>query len=552
MDRRAASDQPSIGGAGGAAMAARGLGNFGLAVGAGVFAALVVGACARVGAVADAGPGAVVAADGAADVGETATALDGAGGPDAVVVDLDADLGAPDLDATDSVSEIGDGAAQGDGLDGFTIMDAGDGADADAGQADSSDGFDADTVTDVVDAMVEVDGGAADVAEGSSSADIVALPFEVTTNSYTWTKMAAMKTARYRAHAAWGDGFLYVWGGRTKLVCGKDPKALPPYSDGYEGTIERYDVATSAWTPLPTPPVHPDAGGRMVWGGDRLYVYSAYPLWSGPTAWIEKPSSAAAYLPATGQWKALPESGGPGKRGAAAVVWIGDRLFVWGDAPNAPKVTQPGATYDPKTDSWTTLPLAPTITNENDGAWGANWNGERLSLWTVTTGLEFDPKTNSWFAFPAQPPNPGPTETWYTELCTSAPGGELCWFQGPLNKGGLYRRNNGQSTWVLLAQPPGDNAHEKTYLHSIGNTTCLGSLIDSLPAQGGTCANFTAQTWTFVPNPDPDFDRGDSAITVNDFGIYFVGGVGTAEKFYGQTWLWADGWFLKLNEGAKP
>ena len=55
-----------------------------------------------------------------------------------------------------------------------------------------------------------------------------------------------------------------------------------------------------------------------------------------------------------------------------------------------------------------------------------------------------------------------------------------------------------------------------------------------------------------MPNPDQEFDRGQTAIAANSAAIYFVGGFGAANKFYGQFWLWADGWILNMNNGAKP
>ncbi len=108
--------------------------------------------------------------------------------------------------------------------------------------------------------------------------------------------------------------------------------------------------ATSAgvWQRMPAAPVAPDFDRRTaVWTGTQLIVFGRVHL--SPNTLLKSVNVAAAYDPATRQWRKLTPPPGPaGSFGSDHAVWTGRKMLVWGGSSNL--------TYDPASDRWGTDP----------------------------------------------------------------------------------------------------------------------------------------------------------------------------------------------------
>jgi hypothetical protein len=135
------------------------------------------------------------------------------------------------------------------------------------------------------------------------------------------------------------------------------------------------------WQSLPAAPVDLRFGLTNVWTGSELIVADA--------------DSAAAYDPATGDWRKLatpPEMDNYCRRSAA---WTGKEMLVWGCGQ---------AAYDPADDTWRRLPPAPT----RHGV--LVWTGHELLGWgggccgdVSDDGSAYDPETHTWRKLAAAP-----------------------------------------------------------------------------------------------------------------------------------------------------
>jgi hypothetical protein len=147
-----------------------------------------------------------------------------------------------------------------------------------------------------------------------------------------------------------------------------------------------------AWSMLPAAPAKIDIGLTAAWTGKELIVSGI--------------RSAAAYDPATGQWRRLaapPKTANYCHRDAA---WTGHELLVWGCGQ---------LSYDPASDSWHRLPHAPT------GEGFAAWTGRELIGWgggccgdAWAGGSAYDPTMDSWRTLARSPlvPTQEPIGAW--------------------------------------------------------------------------------------------------------------------------------------------
>lgn len=139
-------------------------------------------------------------------------------------------------------------------------------------------------------------------------------------------------------------------------------------------------------------------------------VTSASSIVSSPA-----PSTTVAEL-AHEHWSLLPPAPIT-PREQAVVAWTGSQLLVWGGMASSPSNDAPvyadGASYDPKTKQWTTLPAAPISAREGMG-WV--WTGSSLVIFggegllaadgsptLYNDGAMYTPATNSWRKLAASP-----------------------------------------------------------------------------------------------------------------------------------------------------
>jgi hypothetical protein len=193
------------------------------------------------------------------------------------------------------------------------------------------------------------------------------------------------------------EGIEGVWTGTEAIFFGG--YAEPPQSPG-----AAYNPATDTWRLLA---VHPGTwieGHRMIWTGREVIVYSGH---IGP----EHQQRLLLYNPASDTWaESSPSPIPPSERLGGA--WTGDQLIMWGGYATygthdegGDAVYGSGAAYDPATDTWTALPLAP-LADRCDHT--VTWTGSELMIFGGMTscGLPniladgnaaiYDPATHSW------------------------------------------------------------------------------------------------------------------------------------------------------------
>jgi hypothetical protein len=113
-------------------------------------------------------------------------------------------------------------------------------------------------------------------------------------------------------------------------------------------------------TPMAAAPIGGREAAASVWTGTELLVWGG----SDPAVLAD----GAAYDPTTNTWRTIAPS--PlSARARATAVWTGHEMLVWGGSPTASGVSGllDGAAYDPGTDTWRSIAPAPTGT---DRAWG--------------------------------------------------------------------------------------------------------------------------------------------------------------------------------------
>jgi N-acetylneuraminic acid mutarotase len=157
--------------------------------------------------------------------------------------------------------------------------------------------------------------------------------------------------------------------------------------------------ATSAgvWQRMPGAPVAPDFDRRTaVWTGTQLIVFGRVHL--SRNTLLKSVNVAAAYDPATRQWRKLTPPPGPaGSFGSDHAAWTGRKMLVWGGSSNL--------TYDPASDRWGTIPASPG-TAEGLVA----WTGRELIGWgggccgdAFDDGVAYAPATGAWHRLARSP-----------------------------------------------------------------------------------------------------------------------------------------------------
>jgi len=170
---------------------------------------------------------------------------------------------------------------------------------------------------------------------------------------------------------------------------------------GHDGTksyadAASLDVSTSVWTTTTATPLSPRFAHVAVWSTTTKTMI----VWGGCTG--APPCSSyladgASYDPASGSWTTLPPS--PlSARGNATAVWTGSEMIVWG-GNGALGSLGDGARYEPSSRTWTMLPSAsaPSARRDHVGLWtGASFVvfGGRDST-PLNTGAIYTP-TSGW------------------------------------------------------------------------------------------------------------------------------------------------------------
>lgn len=165
---------------------------------------------------------------------------------------------------------------------------------------------------------------------------------------------------RFSASAVWTGREMIVWGGVITRGVAVDGAA--------------YDPASDTWRPISEPPVGGRMDGTTVWTGAEMIVWGGTQRSHG-----EQLSDGAAYDPIADTWRRIPASPLRGRYGHTA-VWTGTEMVVWGGAANItgdapPPVLGDGASFEPKSGTWETLPTSPLAPRYSHAA---TWTGQDM------------------------------------------------------------------------------------------------------------------------------------------------------------------------------
>jgi hypothetical protein len=164
------------------------------------------------------------------------------------------------------------------------------------------------------------------------------------------------------------------------------------------------------WHVLAPAPISPDPGAAAAWTGKEMVVFGTKTTRQEDGAVLASTQVAAAYSPATNQWRRLsPPLVRESLQGPFSLAWTGREVLVWG-----PFVAE---AYDPARNRWRTLPPSPI------GRVGGIvvWTGRQLIGWgggccgdAFFDGAAYDPAKNRWRKLPPSPlaGSQGPLGTW--------------------------------------------------------------------------------------------------------------------------------------------
>lgn len=152
---------------------------------------------------------------------------------------------------------------------------------------------------------------------------------------------------RARPATVWTGTELVVWGG-----CNMDGAQCDETNAGLLGDGALYDPGSDTWVPLPPSPLAPAIHMVAGWTGSEVIIVVTDPG-SGSGG------HAATFNPESLEWTTI-ESPRLEERRFAAGAWAGNQFVVWGggDGSNDAGMAN-GATYDPATGQWSTIPEGP-------------------------------------------------------------------------------------------------------------------------------------------------------------------------------------------------
>ncbi|MGI8983933.1 MAG: Kelch repeat-containing protein [Acidimicrobiales bacterium] len=201
-----------------------------------------------------------------------------------------------------------------------------------------------------------------------------------------WREMSPTSLCgRYDASAVWTGQELLVWGGESCAGAACPNDRAPHLGDG-----AAYNVANDAWRKLADSPLPNREAAATVWTGTEMLV------WGGTTGQTLL-ADGAAYDPAEDTWRPLAASPLSPRTGSAA-AWTGREMVVWGGSDTAD-----GAAYDPAADRWRPIATGP-LTGRSLPV--VSWTGRELIVWSGSRfrdGAAYDPAGDRWRTIAASP-----------------------------------------------------------------------------------------------------------------------------------------------------
>jgi hypothetical protein len=213
----------------------------------------------------------------------------------------------------------------------------------------------------------------------------------------------------------WTGTEVIAWGGQgLTRYDAADPYRPYARSDGHA-----YNMGSGTWRTLPAAPSALTGGAspQSAWLNNQLIVCDPPPLTGSFAQYYANPARAA-YSPSLNSWNELPNYFGPAplKQDDPTAVWTGKEFIIWGGPVNG-AVSNRGRRYNPTTGLWTEISTtnAPSARMRHS----AVWTGSRMIVWggdgggdprypavVYSTGGAYDPATDTWTALPVAPFDP--------------------------------------------------------------------------------------------------------------------------------------------------
>jgi len=185
---------------------------------------------------------------------------------------------------------------------------------------------------------------------------------EATATSAEITETTTAEPSSWRLFpvTAMSDEEILVWAGEAG-----SEEAIR--SDGFA-----INIASGAVREIPPAPIAARSGATGVWTGSELIVCCGT---GGADGTGTDTQSAAAWDPATGEWRTLARPPDTVARSYPTAVWTGTQMVVVSTGPGA-------ASYDPTTDSWTVITPPPIGGRQPQ----ATWTGSDVVVWDPVYG----------------------------------------------------------------------------------------------------------------------------------------------------------------------
>jgi N-acetylneuraminic acid mutarotase len=260
--------------------------------------------------------------------------------------------------------------------------------------------------------------------DGNALAKNTGARFNPMTDTWTPIATAGAPSARWLHTAVWTGTEMIIWGGFSGAP------SFVALSDG-----AKYNPQTNTWAPI-TAVGQPSArvSHTAVWTGTEMIVWGGFSCLACANAEL---GTGARYNPVTDTWTSTTTTGAPSARAHHTAVWTGSKMIVWGGnndvAPGPPVLFASGGMYDPATDGWTPTNLvgAPLPTRCHSAVWTGTemivFGGQTdatagCDLSSTGTGSRYNPITDSWNSMSVAPVSftiSGPRVVWTgTQLIT--------------------------------------------------------------------------------------------------------------------------------------
>lgn len=161
-----------------------------------------------------------------------------------------------------------------------------------------------------------------------------------------------------------------VWTGSAMIIWGGTNSAGAPLNTGTRFDLGTQSVLDVSTTGAPVARTFPSA----VWTGTEMIVWGGYND-DGPLA------SGGRYNPKTNTWQSMPDAPLEGRYSHTA-IWTNSEMIVWGGQPNAPDSYGNGARYSPASNKWTAVSMTGSPTPRTSHT--AVWTGLEMIVWGGT------------------------------------------------------------------------------------------------------------------------------------------------------------------------